>query len=244
MAAAIEQKALASDTVSRVHADYTQTPTRQHLRLDERTDLTIEEAEKLARGRPFELIDGRLVFKYPEVLTQRESASRLTIADAEASAQGSSFELVDGRVTCKMGDRKHSRCQAVLTAKLFNYFEQNPIGQVLPEFSVRLWPDNKQNLRTPDVAVFLNKNLHAEEKYEIRAPDLAIEIASDDDTVAEVFANARLYLETGSRVVWLIFPTEKRAMVLTPAEWRWESVELACPELLPEFKLAVAALFQ
>lgn len=161
MAAAIEQKALASDTVSRVHADYTQTPTRQHLRLDERTDLTIEEAEKLARGRPFELIDGRLVFKYPEVLTQRESAARVTI-----------------------------------------------------------------------------------EKYDSRAPDLTIEIASDDDTVAEVFAKARLYLETGSRVVWLIFPTEKRAMVLTPEEWRWESVELVCPELLPEFKLAVAALFQ
>lgn len=188
MAAAIEQKALASDTVSRVHADHTQTPTRQRLRLDERTDLTIEEAEKLARGRPFELIDGRLVFKYPEVLPQRESASRLTIADAEASAQDSSFELVEGRVTFKMSDRKHSRCQAVLTAKLFNYFEQNPIGQVLPEFSVRLWPENKQNLRTPDVAVFLNQNLHPEEKYESHAPDLAIEIASDDDTVSEVFA--------------------------------------------------------
>ena len=35
----------------------------QDLRPEERTGLTIEEAEALADGRPFELIDGRMVFK-------------------------------------------------------------------------------------------------------------------------------------------------------------------------------------
>ena len=81
------------------------------------------------------------------------------------------------------------------------------------------------------------------EKYAIQAPDLAIEIASDDDKVSAVFAKARLYLEKGSRMVWIVFPSEKRAMIMTPAEWRWESETLTCPELLPGFSVEVAQLF-
>jgi len=98
----------------------------------DRTDLTIEEAERLAEGRPFELIDGRLVFKYPEVLppenpTPLEERTDVTIEEAEELAQGHSFELIDGRMVFKMADRKHSRIQKILTIKLSAYFEKNPV---------------------------------------------------------------------------------------------------------------------
>ncbi|GEM_PF-204519 len=178
---------------------------KRDLRPEERTDLTIEEAEELAQGHSFELIEGRMVFKMP--------------------------------------DRKHSKIQAALTTKLFNYFEQNPIGEVLPEFSLRLWPENVHRLPTPDVAVFLNENIHVEEKYATRAPDLAIEIVSDDDKAAAVFAKARMYLEKGSRVVWIVFPLEKSVVIMTPTGRRWESNALTCPELLPGFSIQVAQIF-
>jgi len=178
---------------------------KRDLRPEDRTDLTIEEAERLAEGRPFELIDGRMVFK--------------------------------------MADRKHSRIQRILTIKLSAYFEKNPIGEAFPEFSLRLWPEDKHRLPTPDIAVFLNDNLHEEEKYETRAPDLAIEIVSDDDRVSAVFAKARMYLEKGSQNVWIIFPSEKRVVVVTATEWRWESNTLACPEILPGFSIKVAEIF-
>jgi len=41
----------------------------------------------------------------------------------------------------------------------------------------------------------LNENLRGLEKYATRAPDLAIDIVSDDDKVSAVFAKARLYSE-------------------------------------------------
>jgi len=179
----------------------------------------------------------------PEEDLRPEERTDLTIEEAEELAQGHSFELIDGRMVFKMPDRKHSRIQIALGAKLYNYFEQNPIGEVLTEFSLRLWPENIQRLPTPDIAVFLNENIHEEEKYETRAPDLAIEIVSDDDKASAVFAKARMYLEKGSRVVWIIFPFEKRVMIMTPAEWRWESETLTCPEFLPGFSVKATEIF-
>jgi len=206
MATVMEQEVLAADYTPPPKTGYVKGRTvERKLRLEERTDLTIEEAEELANGEPFELIDGRIVFK--------------------------------------MADTIHSNSQDVLHGELYLYFKQNPIGKALPELNLRLWPESHHNLRTPDIAVFLNENLRGMEKYATQAPDLAIEIASDDDKVSAVFAKARLYLEKGSRMVWIVFPSEKRAMIMTPTEWRWESDVLTCPEILPGFSVEVAALF-
>ncbi len=169
--------------------------------------------------------------------------TNLTIEEAQILANGEPFELIDGRMVFKMADRKHSNSQDVLHGELYLYFKQNPIGRALPEFSLRLWPENKHNFRVPDIAVFLNENLREKKRYGTRGPDLAIEIASDDDLASAVFAKGRLYLEKGSRVVWMVFPTEKRVMIMTPAEWRWESDTLTCPELLPGFSIKVATIF-
>jgi Uma2 family endonuclease len=205
MATVIEQEAPAVDTIPTVWANYHQAASEEDVRPVERTDLTIEEAEELAQGQPFELIDGRMVFK--------------------------------------MADPKHSNSQDFLHGELYIYFKKNPIGKALPELNLRLWPESKHNLRTPDIAVFRNENLRGMEKHATRAPDLAIEIASDDDKASAVFAKGRLYLEKGSRIVWLVFPSEKRVMIMTPTEWRWESDTLTCPEILPGFSIEVEQIF-
>jgi len=179
----------------------------------------------------------------PEEDLRPEERTDLTIEEAEALAQGHSFELIDGRMVFKMADPKHSSCQGILYGELYVYLKKNPIGKALPELNLRLWPESKHNLRTPDIAVFLNENLRGMEKHATRAPDLAIEIASDDDKALAVFAKGRLYLEKGSRVVWLVFPSEKRVMIMTPTEWRWESDTLTCPELLPGFSIKVEQIF-
>lgn len=177
---------------------------------------------------------------FVDVLMERTD---ITIAEAEALAEGRSFELIEGRMVFKMANKNHSEAQGYLTWKLYTYFDQHPIGRALPEYSVRLWPESKLNLRTPDIAVFLNENLHDEEKYEPRAPDLAIEIISDDDRATEIFARGRLYLEKGSRVVWIVFPSENSVLVMTPTERRWITDRLTCPEVLPDFALNVPEIF-
>jgi Uma2 family endonuclease len=130
-----------------------------------------------------------------------------------------------------------------LIVKFSAYFEQNPIGEAFPEFSLRLWPENVHRLPTPDIAVFLNENIIEDEKYATRAPDLAIEIVSDDDRATVVFEKARMYLEKGGSVVWIVFPSEQSVVVMTPKERRWESETLTCPELLPGFSVKISEIF-
>lgn len=167
----------------------------------------------------------------------------LTIAEAEELAQGRSFELIEGREVFKRPDTKHSQIQDILHGELYLYLRNNPIGRALPECSVRLWPESVHNFRTPDLSVFLNENLHPEEKYETRAPDLAVEIVSDDDRATLLFEKARLYLEKGGKAVWIVFPSEKSVVVITAESRRRESETLTCPEVLPGFSLDVAKLF-
>jgi Uma2 family endonuclease len=98
-------------------------------------------------------------------------------------------------------------------------------------------------MRVPDLAVVLNENIHEGERYDTRAPDLAVEIVSYNDRWTGFFEKARLYLEKGSRVVWIVDPYEKAVLVITANEQRWVRDTLTCPEVLPEFSIDVQDIF-
>jgi len=169
--------------------------------------------------------------------------TKLTLEQAEKLANGRSFELIDGRMVFKMPDNPHAEAQSLLGAELVFYFKGNPIGRVRTESTVRLWPENPHEGRVPDIAVVLNENVQEDERYDTRAPDLAIEIVSYDDRWTELLAKARLYFEKGSRVVWIADPYEKVVVVITPNEQRWVRDILTCPELLPGFNVKVHDIF-
>jgi Uma2 family endonuclease len=110
------------------------------------------------------------------------------------------------------------------------------------EFTLLLWPENPYEARTPDLSVILNENLR-EENYGTRAPDLAIEILSRDDDRNALFEKAQLYLENGSRIVWIVDPYQKGVMVIAANERLWVTDTLTCPELLPGFSVNVQDIF-
>jgi Uma2 family endonuclease len=170
------------------------------------------------------------------------SADRLTLDQAGKMAEGRSFELIDGRMVFKMADNKHSDAQGLLCGELINYFRANSIGRVRPEFTLRLWPENPYEGRTPDLSVILNENFK-EERYGSRAPDLAIEIISQDDAWSALFEKADLYFEKGSRIVWFVDPYRQGVMIVTPDDQRWVKDTLTCPELLPGFSVKVRDIF-
>jgi Uma2 family endonuclease len=126
----------------------------------------------------------------------------------------------------------------LLCGLLGQYFLTNPIGRVRLSFTLRLPPDDPYEARTPDLSVILNENLR-EEDYGSRAPDLAIEILSRDDDRNALFEKAKLYLENGSRVVWIADPYQKGVKVITSAGRHWVTDMLTCPELLPGFAVNV-----
>jgi len=180
----------------------------------------------------------RLITEFLDIPRPAPPKTQLTFELACKLANGRSFELIQGRMVFKMPDDKHSDTQVLLGAELVNYFKANPIGRVRTEFSLRLWPENPYEARTPDLSVILNESFK-EERYGSRAPDLAIEILSRDDSRNELFEKAKLYFEKGSRMVWMIDPHQKGVMVITPNDRHWVTDVLTCPELLPGFSVNV-----
>jgi Uma2 family endonuclease len=169
--------------------------------------------------------------------------AKLTLEQAEKLVDGRSFELIEGRIVLKGGDAQHSDAQALLCCEVFEYFQSNPIGRLLMEFTHRLWPENPYEARTPDLSIILNEHLNEIERYATRAPDIAIEIVSRDDGWSALFEKAELYLEKGSRVVWIVDPYQKAVVVVTPNDRRWVKDTLTCPEILPGFSINVQDIF-
>ena len=170
------------------------------------------------------------------------SPIKLTLEQANKLADGKPFELINGRMIFKMPDYGHARAQSRLSKALGNYFDANPIGEVLTELTHRLWPENPHEGRLPDLSIILNEHLQEGECYPTRAPDIAIEIISHDDPWTELFQKARLYFEKGSREVWFIDPFEQGVLVLTPTSRRWVWDTLVS-ELLPGFQVEVKNIF-
>ncbi len=168
---------------------------------------------------------------------------RFTFEQALKISDGRPFELIDGRIVYKMADNFHSEAQILLGAEFVFYFKANPIGRARTESTIRLWSDNPYESRVPDIAVVLNENVRVGERYDDRAPDLAVEIVSYKDRWTGFFQKARLYLEKGSRVVWIVDPYEKAVFVITPNEERWVRDTLTCPEVLPGFSIKVQDIF-
>lgn len=221
--------------------EYTNLEKEQRAAASPSIKLTLEQANKLAGGQSFELIDGRIVFK-DEAPADIASLPQLTFEQANRLAEGRSFELINGRMIFEMADYDHSQTQALLGAELVNYFKTKPIGRVLTELNYRLWPENPLESRKPDLSVILNEHLQETERYPTRAPDIAVEIISEDDVWTKLFAKAKLYFEKGSREVWFVDPYEKNMMVLTPTARRWV-LDTLTSELLPGLQVDLQDIF-
>lgn len=125
-------------------------------------------------------------------------------------------EWVDGEVAeLNVGSKSHSRIQAALAAALHQYLRQHPGGYVAVELHCRLRVAGQEHFRLPDVAVVLGDE-QPSSRYLDRAPDLAVEIRSPEDSLAALHLKIAEYLENGARLAWLILPEERAVLVFTP----------------------------
>jgi len=168
-----------------------------------------------------------------------KSQAKLTFEQALQESAGEPFELVDGKIVFKTHEAKHADARALLCGALGKFLMRHPIGRVRLGAMLLLWPDNPYGACRADLSVVLNENIREEQRYATRAPDLAIEIVSRHDGWTELFEKARVYLEKGSRVVWIADPYQQAVVVITPNEQRWVRDTLTCPEVLPGFSINV-----
>lgn len=140
----------------------------------------------------------------------------------------------------------HNRILMRLSARLFNYLESNPIGEVLN--SENLYALSPSTRRAPDLAVILGDR--SKELRDARVipiiPDIAVEILSTSETQPKIHRKLKQYFKAGVKEIWLIDPESHEAEIwkgpaLTDAT---EIADALSSALLPGFSLPLADLFQ
>jgi Uma2 family endonuclease len=128
-------------------------------------------------------------------------------------------ELVRGVPhVCEPPGGVHGRIAGRMVARLGDYVDRLGLGTVMVEagYVLQRAPDT---VRGPDVSFISAARLPPEripEQFIPGAPDLAVEILSPSSRWTDVEERITDYLDAGTRLVWVIDPRERRAIVRYP----------------------------
>ncbi len=162
---------------------------------------------------------------------------------------GQRRELVAGEVvTMAPAGWEHGRIAHNLQLLVGNWVRAHSLGVVVTAetgFVLRRDPDT---VRAPDLA-FVAADRLPEPGFRGFAevvPDLVAEVASPSDRVADVMAKVGDWLQAGVRLVWVLWPEERRISVFRSGSdiaLLCEGDTLTCDELLPGFATGVSDVF-
>lgn len=158
-------------------------------------------------------------------------------------------ELVDGVLVEKPMGSFESLLAMVLGHLLMSHLDDDIQGVVFGEQgTLQILPTR---MRVPDVSFirwdrFPDKKLPDKRVYEV-APNLAVEIISEGNTVQEMEKKLDEYFQAGVTLVWYIYPDTKSARIYTARDQMAEIDEngtLSGGEVLPGFELRLGDLFE
>ncbi|MCA1566802.1 MAG: Uma2 family endonuclease [Acidobacteria bacterium] len=168
----------------------------------------------------------------------------------EMPRDGFRYELVEGELKrMSPAGHNHGRIAMRLTVPLAQYVEAHGLGEVYAAETGFKLKSNPDTVRAPDIAFVRQERVEAvgETKgYWPGAPDLAVEVISPDDRVAEVEEKVAEWLEFGTPLVWVISPKLHTVTVyrsLTDITMLTEKDELDGGTIIPGFQYLVAKMF-
>jgi Uma2 family endonuclease len=158
------------------------------------------------------------------------------------------FELVEGVLVEKVMGYWESVLALELAGLLRNFIKRRKLGTLAGEAGMlRLSP---RLVRIPDLSFISRARLagHQRARRPILplAPDLAIEVLSEGNTLGEMARKIREYFATGCRLVWLVNPRTRTVTVYTSPDDRsvlTEKQTLTGDDVLPGFRLRLRELF-
>ncbi len=162
------------------------------------------------------------------------------------------FYMIDG-VIIEMSpvQRVHSRLASMIDFFVRQYVMSRDLGEVHIEHGFYVSGDRRTML-APDVAFVSHARLRdqPEDGFISVMPDLAIEILSPSSLIRQIRRKARIYLDNGTSLVWIMLPAENGVDVCRSAEGARLDIEfvgadgvLRGEEALPGFELEVSRLF-
>ena len=155
-------------------------------------------------------------------------------------------ELIKGvLLTMPPATYEHMRVCANLTIILGLYVKANRLGVVGTEGGYKLESD-PDTVLGPDVSFVAQDRIGlSPEGYHSGPPDLAVEVLSPGDRKGYLERKLALWLETGTRSVWLVDPRRRTVEVVSSLKDRrtlHEDDELV-DDTVPGFRVKVSELF-
>lgn len=173
---------------------------------------------------------------------------RVTIDEfAEMPLQGI-WELVDGEpIELSPAAGRSGWISANVVALLANHVHPSRLGWAFSAETGFVLFDNRQTVRSPDAAVVLRDRLGAPpDSFVPLAPDLAVEVLSPSDRMADAMSKITMYLQAGVRLVWLVDPATRTVTVFrqdAAPKTIAEGEILDGGAVLPGFSVPVAEIF-
>lgn len=167
---------------------------------------------------------------------------------------GYKYELIDGRVYRVVTTSWHSRLCSRLNAALETYAEAHDLGECVGETAGFALPrsSRKGQRRSPDVGFIRKERLRPlsdhSDPFPTEPPDLVAEVVSEDSQDQDYMQGVvSFWLDQGTRLVWVIWPTARLAQVWLPGQpVRSLSIgdQLDGLDVLPGFAYPLAQLFR
>lgn len=164
---------------------------------------------------------------------------------------GHRYEIVDGELI-DMGNSGalHGYICSLLLAALTSYVLPQKLGVILD--SSTTFKMKNGDRRSPDISFFAKERLQGMTELPTGflegAPDLAVEILSPGNTVEEMHGKLVEYFENGTRLAWIVHPSEHYVLVYRSAQEPDRLLKSADfldgEEVVPGFTLPVTDLFQ
>ena len=155
-------------------------------------------------------------------------------------------ELIKGELlTMPPPNFLHGVIVANLAILLGHHIKANGLGHLCAETGYKLESD-PDTVLGPDVSFVSKERVdEAGDGYYQGPPDLAIEVLSPGDRKGYVERKLAVYLETGTRSVWLVNPRRRTVEVVTSLDNRrmlHEDDELV-DDTVPGFRVKVSEIF-
>ncbi len=159
------------------------------------------------------------------------------------------WEMVNGEVVAlNPSSGRSARIGGRVYALFLRHGEEAGLGWAYPADAGFLLFEDRQTVRSPDAAFIVRDRLASEaEGFVPIAPDLAVEVLSPSDRMADALAKVAMYIAAGVRLVWLVDPATQTITIFSPdappTKLSGDDI-LDGGDILPGFSVPVAEFFE
>ena len=155
-------------------------------------------------------------------------------------------ELIKGELlTMPLQKDEHGRVTANLLIIVGQYVKANGLGRVRAESGYHIESD-PDTVLGPDASFIAQDRVNDSiEGYYPGPPDLVVEVLSTGDRRGKVEHKLRLWLESGTRSIWLVNPRRRTVEVISSIDERktLHDTDELVDDTIPGFRVKVSEIF-